>query len=105
MTEEEAAAAPASVKTKDAMTGMPGHEVHNGRFYSGLHRLRLLRKRLPGGEKGEQERSRYEAHLRHRWISSQVFDYAVSKVAEKPEVREKFKENTVKGAQFKTAAA
>ena len=51
MTDEELKNAPEGTKTKP-MTGVPGMQVCYGHFSSGLHRLRLLRVRVPRQEQG-----------------------------------------------------
>ena len=53
MTEEEAAKAPADMKIRHPMTGMPRIQVRYDHLRSGLYRMRLLCKRMPRHE-GQQ---------------------------------------------------
>ena len=48
MTDEEAGRRSRRHQDQAAMTGMPGYEVRHDHLPAGLHRLRLLRHRLPG---------------------------------------------------------
>ncbi len=94
MTEAELAAAPADVKSK-AMTGLAGMNYVMGVSTLDCTGCGLCAQVCPAKEKA----------LTMQGIDTQraqqdVFNYSI-KLADKPEVLEKFKETTVKGSQFK----
>ena len=95
MTEAEAAAAPASVKVKDAM-GLPGLKYTMAVSTLDCTGCGVCANICPAKEKALVMKP-----IESQMEQQPVFDYAVSKVSEKPEVLEKFKETTVKGSQFK----
>ena len=96
MTEEEAAKAPSAMK-KIPMTGMPGYY-----FSMSVDALDCLGcgscAVVCPGKKGEKAlvMDKLEDHLDEQ----EGFDYGLT-LPKKPEVFDKFKENTVKGSQFK----
>ena len=55
----------------------------------------------PAGAKDKSKNALVMKPIETQMDQQPVFDYAVSKVSDKPEVLEKFKETTVKGSQFK----
>ena len=94
MTDDEAAKGPASMKTKDA-TGMPGHKFTMAISVLDCTGCGVCVNTCPAKTKALEMKS-----LDSQMIEQEGFDYA-HKFQSKPEVLEKFKENTVKGSQFK----
>ena len=95
MTADEAAAAPASAKMKDAMQ-LPGMKFGMTISVLDCTGCGVCAQVCPAKNKALVMKP-----LDTQMDQQPVFDYAVSKVSEKPEVLEKFKETTVKGSQFK----
>ncbi|MBP0982769.1 MAG: pyruvate:ferredoxin (flavodoxin) oxidoreductase [Oscillospiraceae bacterium] len=96
LTEAEAAAAPASVKLKDAMQ-LPGMKYTMTVSALDCTGCGVCAQVCPSKNKALVMKP-----LETQMDQQPVFDYAVSKaVADKPEVHEKFKETTIKGSQFK----
>jgi len=96
MTEEEAAAAPKSLKMKD-MTGMPGKKFAmtiSAYDCTGCGNCAAV---CPG-MKGEK--ALVMKPMETQLVSQEGSNYART-LSEKPEVAEKFKETSVKGSQFK----
>ena len=100
MNAEEAAAAPASVKTKDAMQ-LPGMKYTMVVSTLDCTGCGVCANICPAGAKDKSKSALVMKPIETQMDQQPVFDYAVSKVSDKPEVHEKFKENTVKGSQFK----
>ena len=93
---DEAAAAPASVKLKDAMQ-LPGMKYTMAVSTLDCTGCGVCAQVCPAKNKALTMKP-----IETQMDQQPVFDYAVSKaVADKPEVHEKFKETTVKGSQFK----
>ena len=93
---DEAAAAPASVKLKDAMQ-LPGMKYTMAVSTLDCTGCGVCAQVCPAKTKALTMKP-----IETQMDQQPVFDYAVSKaVADKPEVHEKFKETTVKGSQFK----
>ncbi len=95
MTEAEAAAAPASAKVKDAMQ-LPGMKFVMTVSVLDCTGCGVCAQVCPAKTKALTMKP-----LESQMDQQPVFDYAVSKVSDKPEVHEKFKETTIKGSQFK----
>ena len=96
LTEAEAAAAPASVKLKDAMQ-LPGMK-----FTMTVSALDCTGCGVCAQVCPAKNKALVMKPLETQMDQQPVFNYAVSKaVADKPEVHEKFKETTIKGSQFK----
>ena len=100
MNAEEAAAAPASVKTKDAMQ-LPGMKYTMVVSTLDCTGCGVCANICPAGAKDKSKSALVMKPIETQMDQQPVFDYAVSKVSDKPEVHEKFKETTVKGSQFK----
>ncbi len=96
MTEEEAAKAPAQMKTVD-MTGMPGYKFAMTVSVLDCTGCGSCANVCPG-KKGEKALTMQK--LDTQLDQQNVFAYGYD-LPEKPEVAEKFKETTVKGSQFK----
>ena len=96
MTEEEAANAPAAMKSV-AMTGMPGYKFAMTVSVMDCTGCGSCVNVCPG-KKGNKALSL--ASLDSQTEQQEVFAYGFD-LPVKPEVNEKFKENTVKGSQFK----
>ncbi len=96
MTEEEAAKAPAQMKTVD-MTGMPGYKFAMTVSVLDCTGCGSCANVCPG-KKGEKALTLHK--LDTQLDQQNVFAYGYN-LPEKPEVAEKFKETTVKGSQFK----
>jgi pyruvate-ferredoxin/flavodoxin oxidoreductase len=92
---DEAAAAPASAKLKDA-TGLPGLKFTMAVSTLDCTGCGVCAQTCPAKTKALVMKP-----IESQMEQQPVFDYAVSKVSNKPEVLEKFKETTVKGSQFK----
>ncbi|MGN1108178.1 MAG: pyruvate:ferredoxin (flavodoxin) oxidoreductase, partial [Oscillospiraceae bacterium] len=96
LTEAEAAAAPASVKLKDAMQ-LPGMKYTMTVSTLDCTGCGVCAQVCPSKNKALIMKP-----IETQMDQQPVFDYAVSKaVSDKPEVHEKFKETTIKGSQFK----
>ena len=100
MTADEAAAAPASVKVKDAMQ-LPGMKYTMAVSTLDCTGCGVCANICPAGAKDKSKSALVMKPIETQMDQQPVFDYAVSKVSDKPEVHEKFKETTVKGSQFK----
>ena len=94
MTEDEAAKAPAAAKIKDA-TGMAGYKYTMAVSVLDCTGCGACVNTCPAKVKALAMKP-----LDSQMAEQEVFDYA-HKFQSKPEVLEKFKENTVKGSQFK----
>jgi len=97
MTADEAANAPADMKTLD-MTGMPGYKFSMTVSALDCTGCGSCANVCPG-KKGEK--ALVMDKLSNNLNQQPIFEFAAAK-PEKPEVLEKFKANTVKGSQFKT---
>ncbi len=91
---EEAAKAPASMKTKDA-TGLPGYKYGMTVSVLDCTGCGVCAQVCPAKEKALVMKS-----LDSQMAEQEGFAYGLT-VSDKPEVHEKFKETTVKGSQFK----
>ncbi|MBC3516631.1 pyruvate:ferredoxin (flavodoxin) oxidoreductase [Neobittarella massiliensis] len=96
LTEEEAAAAPAAMKTAD-MTGMPGYKFAMTISVLDCTGCGSCANVCPG-KKGEK--ALVMNSLDSQLEQADVFAYG-TEIEAKPEVAAKFKETTVKGSQFK----
>ncbi|MGN1341264.1 MAG: pyruvate:ferredoxin (flavodoxin) oxidoreductase [Oscillospiraceae bacterium] len=94
MNEAEAAAAPASVKVKDAMQ-LPGMKYTMVISTLDCTGCGVCAQVCPSKTKALVMKP-----IESQMDQQPVFDYAVKSVEDKPEVHEKFKETTVKGSQF-----
>ncbi|MCR5094555.1 MAG: pyruvate:ferredoxin (flavodoxin) oxidoreductase [Lachnospiraceae bacterium] len=103
MTEEEAAKAPADMPVKD-MTGMPGYKfsiVVSALDCTGCGSCaNVCMANVMAEKKEEKPSTLVMGALAANEYQQSFFDYAV-KLPTKKEVVEKFKETTIKGAQFK----
>ena len=91
---DEAAKAPASMKTKDA-TGLPGYKYGMTVSVLDCTGCGVCAQVCPAKEKALVMKS-----LDSQMAEQEGFAYGLT-VSDKPEVHEKFKETTVKGSQFK----
>ncbi len=91
---DEAAKAPASMKTKDA-TGLPGYKYSMTVSVLDCTGCGVCAQVCPAKEKALVMKS-----LDSQMVEQEGFAYGLT-VSDKPEVHEKFKETTVKGSQFK----
>ena len=99
LNDEEAAKAPAVAKIKDT-TGLPGTKYTMAISTLDCTGCGVCANICPAGAKDKSKSALVMKPIETQMEQQKVFDFAVKEVSDKPEVHEKFKENTVKGSQF-----